>query len=171
MPTPPLNAAELLEILGRHGAETIVVGAVAAVMAGAPLVTFDLDLVYRQSSDNYDRLLSALHEISAVYRDPGGRRIVPTAERLERMRLHLLETPFGGLDLLAMIGPNLGYPELMGRSTAVPLRGRRIFVLDLAAVIEAKEFADRPKDRAMLPVLRETLRSIQARGKMPEADS
>jgi hypothetical protein len=36
-------------------------------------------------------------------------------------------------------------------------------VLELAAVIEAKEAADRPKDRAALPLLRQTLEARRSR--------
>lgn len=163
MPTTPLNSAELLEVLGRHGAETIVVGAVAAVMAGAPLVTFDLDLVYRRTDENLDRLVSALAELGATYRDPAGRRILPTRERLATMRLHLLETALGGLDLLTSVGDGLAYDDLLGSSTLMELRGRPLRVLSLAAVIATKEFANRPKDRAALHVLRETLRLSEER--------
>jgi hypothetical protein len=163
MPTTPLNSAELLDVLGRHGAETIVVGAVAAVMAGAPLATFDLDLVFRRDEENLDRLLAALAELGAIYRDPAGRRILPSRERLMSMRLHLLDTPFGGLDLLTTIGPDLGYEDLLASATTVMVRGRPIRVLALQKVIATKEFANRPKDRAVLGLLRETLRLNEVR--------
>jgi len=40
--------------------ETIVVGGVAAVLQGAPIATFDLDLVHRRSEENVARLQDAL---------------------------------------------------------------------------------------------------------------
>ena len=40
--------------------EFIVVGGVSAVLQGAPIVTRDLDLCYRRTSDNLSRLAEAL---------------------------------------------------------------------------------------------------------------
>jgi response regulator RpfG family c-di-GMP phosphodiesterase len=41
----PSSTPELLEVLGRHRVAFIVVGVTAAVLQGAPVVTFDLDVV------------------------------------------------------------------------------------------------------------------------------
>ena len=41
------------------------------------------------------------------------------------------------------------------------MRGVEIMVLDLEALIATKEAADRPKDRAVLDLLRETLAERQ----------
>jgi hypothetical protein len=57
-----------------------------------------------------------------------------------------------------------GWSEVAARSHAAELPGLTIRVLDLDAVIESKEAADRPKDRAALPLLRETLRLSRERG-------
>jgi hypothetical protein len=46
----------------------------------------------------------------------------------------------------------------------MPLRGRIVRMLELGAVIESMEEANRPKDRALLPVLRETLAARRRRG-------
>jgi len=149
---------DLLRHLRAHGVEVVVVGAAAAVLEGAPLTTFDLDVVFETSPENRIRLLAALEEIDAIYVDPSGRRFRPTAERLERQRMHLLETRFGRLDLFREIGEGMGYESVRLRSHVLDLGGFEVRVLDLEAVIESKEAAGRPKDRAALPLLRETLR-------------
>ncbi len=87
--------AELLRLLSRHNVEFIVVGAAAAVLDGAPITTFDLDVVFETSAENRERLLAALEEIAAVYLDPLQRRIRPTDERLQAHRLNLFETRLG----------------------------------------------------------------------------
>jgi len=58
----------ILSALQRHGLEFAVVGGVAAVLHGAPVTTFDLDLLVRVSDDNADRLLACLDELDARYR-------------------------------------------------------------------------------------------------------
>lgn len=61
---------ELLAVLTRHRVEFVIVGATAAVLEGAPMTTFDLDVVFEPSPANRARLLAALTEIDAVYVDP-----------------------------------------------------------------------------------------------------
>lgn len=158
------NFVELLAGLLDRRVDFLVVGATAAVLAGAPLTTFDLDVVVEPSDENRLRLLALLEDLDAIYVDPGGRRIRPTAERLRTHRNHLLETRLGRLDVLTSIAPGWAWGDLLPRSRPVEMVGRNVRVLDLAAVIESKETADRPRDRAALPQLREALRLRRARG-------
>lgn len=153
----PSKFVDQLRVLVDHEVEFIVVGGVAAVLAGAPIVTFDLDVVYERSLDNRTRLAAALSRLGAVYNDPAGRRLVPDAEKLATIRIHLLLTDVGGLDLLASIGDDLAYEDLLDRSGEYEVGDMRLRVLDLETVVETKEIADREKDRAVLPILRQTL--------------
>ena len=147
----------LLQALLRHEVAFCVVGGVAAQLAGAPILTLDLDILYEKTPENLRRLLDLLNELHACYRDPAGRHIELDLVRLETMTLHLLLTDLGALDLLATIGPGRTYQDLSSRFDVYNLGGLEVRVLDLAAVIEAKEYANRDKDRAALPVLRQTL--------------
>jgi hypothetical protein len=147
----------LLRVLLRHGVDFFVVGGVAAQLEGAPILTLDLDVLFDKTPENLDRLLAALREIKARYRDPAGRHIEPDMEKLETMRFHLLLTELGALDVLGVIGGGLSYQDLVGRTVSYELGEDRVRVLELAAVIETKEQANRDKDRAVLPVLRQTL--------------
>jgi hypothetical protein len=147
----------LLRVLLHHGVDFFVVGGVAAQLEGAPIVTFDLDVLFDKAPDNLDRLLAALHELKARYRDPAGRHIEPDKEKLETFRVNLLLTELGALDVLGTIGSGLTYQDLVDRTLSYELGETRVRVLELAAVIETKEQANRDKDRAALPVLRQTL--------------
>jgi hypothetical protein len=149
---------DALAVLARHEIELIVVGGVAAVLGGAPISTFDLDVLYRLTGDNVERLAAALRELEAVYRDPAGRRVAPDAARLAAGGHNLLITRCGPLDVLGRIGLGATYEDLLARSHEVGIGSLAVRVLDLAAVIETKEQAGRSKDRATLDVLRETLR-------------
>ena len=149
---------ETLEVLDRNRVECILVGGVAAVLQGVPISTLDTDIVYRRTADNIDRLVGALREIEAIYRDPAGRRIEPDAIRLAAGGQHLLETRLGPLDVLATIGANRTYEDLERHAARCALEGINVLLLDLRAIIETKEQAGRGKDLLALPVLRETLR-------------
>jgi len=147
----------LLRVLLRHGVDFFIVGGVAAQLEGAPILTLDLDVLYDKAPENLGRLLAALREIKARYRDPAGRHIEPDMAKLETLRMHLLLTDLGALDILGTIGKGLTYQDLEGRTIVYELGEERVRVLDLATVIETKEHANRDKDRAVLPVLRQTL--------------
>jgi hypothetical protein len=147
----------LLRTLLHHRVDFCVVGGVAAQLAGAPILTLDLDVLFDKAPENLDRLLAALRELNARYRDPAGRHIEPDVSKLDTMQIHLLLTDLGALDLLGTIGNGLTYQDLSPRTVFYQLGEARVRVLELAAVIETKEHANRDKDRATLPVLRQTL--------------
>ena len=147
----------LLRALSRHGVEYVVVGGVAAILEGAPISTFDLDIVYRVEDANLGRLQALLTELEARYRDPAGREIEPTVERLRTNRVNLLETRQGLLDAMQEIGAGWSYDDLVSRTHTHTVGELEVRVLDLSSVIESKQAAGRDKDTAMLPVLRQTL--------------
>jgi hypothetical protein len=74
-PTP--DFLEILRILSRHKVDFIVVDGICGVLHGAPVTTFDLDLVHSRSQDNLNRLISALEELDAYYRGRGDQRLKP----------------------------------------------------------------------------------------------
>ena len=159
-----LRLDEILRVLTRFEVDFILVGGVAAILQGSPLTTEDLDVVYRQSDENVRRLVRALRELRAFYVDPAGRHIEPDAARLESMRVHLLKTRYGRLDLMRTIGDDLGYEQIVDRSRVFDVEEFRIQVLGLETIIETKKQADRPKDRYQLPFLHQLLAEIRREG-------
>jgi hypothetical protein len=152
----------LLRVLSAHGVEFILVGGMAAVLQGAPIVTGDLDVVHRRTPDNVKRLLAALSELDAIFRhDP--RRLRPNESHLLGPGHSLLATRFTDLDVLGTIFADTPYEDLLGDSIEVELGDVTIRVLGLERLIQAKEFANRPKDLAVLPALRATLSLSQKR--------
>ena len=154
----PTRFAELLGTLIEHGVAFVLVGGGAAVLAGAGQSTEDLDIVPDLSEDNLVRLLGALTALDASYLDPSGREIRPDLGKLRTFRLSLLHTRLGRLDVLRSIGDGLGFAELAERAVDYDLGPIQVRAADLETLIAAKEAAGRDKDRAHLPVLRETLR-------------
>jgi hypothetical protein len=153
----PPKFKEALEILARHHVDFIVVGGVAAVLGGAPISTFDLDIVHDRALPNVARLLSALTDLDARYRDLTGRDLRPEARGLEGEGHHLLLTRCGPLDVLGRIGNGRGYHDLIGDCVMRAIGDVSICVLGLEALIRSKVEAGRDKDRAVLPILRRTL--------------
>ncbi len=158
----PLRFAGIIRVLARHGVDFILVGGVAAILEGAPVSTFDVDVLVPRQSDR-KTLLAALQELNARYLDPAGRHIVPDLMKLDTLRINRLVTDFGHLDVLTSIGNGLGYSDLVGETETYEIDGSPIRTLRLAMIIRSKEEADREKDRAVLPTLKRTLLQKQAR--------
>jgi len=155
MPTRTSNFREILRILAEQKVQFIVVGGVAAVLQGAPIQTFDLDLVHSRKPANLTRLLSALESIDAHFREHQDRKIKLRLSNLDISGHLLLATSEGPLDILGTIGEELGYDELKTDSVSVVIgQGLRVRVLKLNKYIEVKEKLGREKDKAILPILR-----------------
>ena len=159
---------DLLKVLTTHRVDFVIVGGVAGVLAGVPLLTLDLDIVVDPAPANNERLLAALRQLNARYRDPAGRTILPDTAKLESLRMNLFTTDLGDFDVIRTIGPDLGYQDLVSRCHDYQVADLRVRAIDLPTLIEAKEIADRPKDRYALLFLRQTL-AMQSSGS-PEAD-
>jgi hypothetical protein len=135
-----------------------VVGGVAALLHGAPVNTFDLDVVHSTDASNVSRLLKALDELDAIYRAQPERNLRPGASHLESAGRQLLLTRVGPLDLLGSIGNRRDYDALLENAVEMELAaGLRVRVLDLPTLIAVKEEVDGEKGLAILPVLRTTL--------------
>lgn len=159
----PPRFRDALEVFARHDVELIVVGGVAAVLGGAPVATFDLDVVHARNAGNLERLRAALDELDAHYRDPAGRVLRPDSAGLAGPGHHLLLTRCGPVDLLGAIGSGRRYEDLLADAPAVDLGGLAVRVLGLAAVIRTKEEAGRDKDRAVMELLRKALEESRSK--------
>jgi hypothetical protein len=144
---------------GRSCGGFVVVGGIAAVLRGAPINTWDLDVVHSTAADNVPRVLAALDELDAHYRLQPERHLRPMASHMESPGPQLLMTSLGALDVLGGIGPGWTYDDLVPHSDQIDVGdGLEVRVLALAMVIRSKEAAGGEKDLAVHPVLRQTLR-------------
>src|ERR1035441_8291986 len=105
-----------LRALDEGGVEFAVVGGLAAVLNGAPVNTFDLDIVPARDEENVAKLLRVLDTIDAIYRMQPERRLKPDASHLSSAGHHNLITNCGPLDVLGTIGRGLGYQDLLPQS-------------------------------------------------------
>jgi hypothetical protein len=147
----------LLAVLSSAGVEFIVVGGVCAALHGAPVSTFDLDIIYSRSPPNLARLEQALKQLEASYRMKPGAS--PDSRRLDGPGHHQLMTRFGPLDLLGSTVGGQGYNELIENTEQIDLGiGAAVRILDLPTLIRIKESLSGECDKAVLPILRRTLK-------------
>lgn len=160
----PLDVELILAALDRHGVRMILIGGAAAMLHGSPSLTFDLDLVPADDSDNLNRLGRALLDLHAMplpdvaHELPGSDADVGdfgyVAEALRRRPTWHLTSDGGLIDLVfrpaAYEG---GYDSLRAGAVSYRVFGYLITVAALDQIITSKRAADRPKDHATLPVL------------------
>jgi hypothetical protein len=166
MPESSPKFLDLLRPLAEAGVDYIVVGGVAAVLQGAPVTTFDLDIVHCRDPENLDRLLGVLRSLDAHFRGHPERRLEPELHHLASSGHQLLLSNAGPVDFLGTIDGGRDYEDLVDHSVVLELETEpiRIRVLDLETLIGVKERLGRPKDQAVLAVLRATLSESKRRG-------
>lgn len=120
---PRADFRAVIRTLAACGVEFVIVGGVAAVLNGAPVNTFDLDIVSARSEANIQNLLRALESLDAVDRMQPERRIKPNASHLSSPAHHNLITNQGALDIPGTIGRGLNYDELLPHTAEWRLRG------------------------------------------------
>lgn len=158
---------EILRTLERHRVRYVLIGAAAARIAGAPVVTEDIDITPSTDRSNLERLAAALRELGARLRsaeDARGVGFPIDADALRTAALWTLTTRHGDLDIAYLPSGTRGYDDLQREAVRTRLgRGIRVQVASLRDVIRSKEAAGRDKDIAQLPMLRRTLEELRER--------
>lgn len=172
MSSPPnvvdFEPGQILRALEAHHVRYVVIGAIAAVAAGAPILTTDLDVTPANSRENLERLALALRDLDAKLRsasDPGDVPFPIDAEMLASADSWTLTTRAGNLDVMFSPAGTCGYDDLRRGARRERIAGVSVSVAALADVIRSKEAANREKDSMQLPILRRTLEQIRERGR------
>jgi hypothetical protein len=129
--------------------EAIVIGNCASMLNGAPVTTQDIDLLIRDTRTNRRKLARFADEI-------GGSAPMPVSElsRVEWIEGRLAVPVEIHYD---RISGDLSFSSIRSRAQVVAVGDEKLRVAALADVIRSKQAAGRPKDRAVLPILRDTL--------------
>ena len=137
----------LLAVLAAAEVDFILIGGMAATVHGASRLTQDLDVVYARQPANLERLATALAPFLPYLRGaPPGLPFRWDAATLERGLNFTLTTTIGDLDLLGEITGGGGYESLLPRSSVIEVFGSGCRCIDLAALIQVKRAAGRPRD-------------------------
>lgn len=144
----------VIRLLGRHRVRYVLIGGLAAITHGAPLITRDIDLCYARDDVNLRRLAKALFEAHAELRgaDPG-LPVRPDAKMLKAGDSFTFTTDVGWLDVLGTPPGTAGYEDLARTADPFDLFGHRVLVASVEDLIRMKRAAGRPKDLLMLEEL------------------
>jgi hypothetical protein len=134
----------------------VVVGNVAAILNDAPMLTRDVD-VFVGDTPRVRKKMDALAKALAgaaprpILEKPGARGRPGPHDGIR------IITPVVPVDVLFRIAGDMTFDEIRSRAKTFDFAGEKLIVASLEDVIRSKEAADRNKDRAVLPVLRDTL--------------
>ncbi len=136
----PLRA--FLKALQEEGIDSILIGAMAAIEQGAPLMTVDYDFWVRLPERRYVRLLSIVQRLGGTIR----------AQTLYELS--------DGTQVNAIFRPDglRSFQTEWNECRVGTLEEVAVRVLPLERVIASKRAANREKDLAVLPILERTLR-------------
>lgn len=149
--------------LVRSGVEFIVIGGAAATIHGSARVTRDVDIVYRRTAENLQRMAEALSPFSPYLRGaPPGLPFVWDANTLRRGLNFTLTTSIGDIDLLGEVTGGGDFEALLPHSSPVQAFGLECLCLNLDKLIQVKRAAGRPKDLEAIAEL-EALREERGR--------
>ena len=132
----------------------MVVGLSAAALQGAPVVTEDIDLWFDDLSN--PKLSQALVKVGAAYIPPFGYN--------PPMLGGVGSEPFDVVIRMNGLGE---FADEWKRALEIKVGKLKLKVLPLERILASKQAANRPKDRRVIPVLQNTIRTLQSKQEKP----
>ena len=128
------------------------VGGQAEALMGSARVTYDVDLCYRRTPDNLERLATALGTLKLTLRGaPPELKFRLDAQALALGQNYTFEVDGEyPLDFLGYLEPIGTYEDLLPRAEIVSIGGHATRVIGLDDLIRIKRYLGRPKDKESL---------------------
>jgi hypothetical protein len=138
----------LAKALNEHGLEAILIGNMAAALHGAPVSTIDIDLFFRKTPRNMQKLKLVANALEAIILRPY--YPVSALFRLQRERDGLQ------IDFMGHIDGARSYEGVRGRADVHEIGGHTLLAASLEDIIRSKRAAGREKDLAVIDILEKT---------------
>ena len=136
----------LARALHQHGLEAVLIGNAAASLQGAPITTVDFDFLFRKMPKNLRKLKAVARSLEATLL----RSYYPASGLFRLMR----DEDLLQVDFLGRIDGIRSLEGLRRRASRVDLDGYELLVASLEDIIRSKRAAGRPRDRAVLEILK-----------------
>lgn len=161
-PVLAFDPIRILRQLDADGVEFVLIGGIAGRIHGSPTVTNDLDVCYRRTKVNCERLANTLWELGARLRDlPAALPTRIDASTIWQGHNFTFVTNAGFFDCLASPeeGATTGYEALASNAEPVSIAGATVLVCSLEDLIRMKQAAGRAKDLIEVEVLKAVLQA------------
>jgi len=152
--------SELVRRLIVGKAEFVLVGGFAAVAHGVTMVTWDVDICCRFSLDNLLRIQAAFSDLHAVHRSRPDLALELTPEQCAILKNLYLKTDLGMVDCLGEVLGVGSFDEVARHAVEVELPVGKCRVLDIDALIRAKEAMGRDHDKITVKHLNEIKKQL-----------
>lgn len=143
------NEIRFLRELVRHKVDFMIIGLSAAALQGAPVVTQDVDLWFSDLAST--QLTKALKKLKSIYVPPMGNN--PPMFAGDSVKLFDIVMHVHGLGK---------YAQVKKHAIKISLDDFKVPVLPLELIIKSKQAAGRAKDKLVLPVLKDVLKTIKS---------
>lgn len=152
------DLSELTRRLIEAQVEFVLIGGFAAVAHGVTLVTRDVDICCRFTEANLMRLQKAFADLHPVHRSRPDLPLALTPKLCAGLRNLYLKTDLGIVDCLSEVLGVGDFDSVLKQSIELQLPFGNCRILDLDAMIAAKEAMNRDHDRITVRQLREIKR-------------
>lgn len=143
--------ARVARALAKCKLDAVLVGNAGAALQGAPVTTLDFDFMFRKTPGNLLKLKRLARELGAVLLRP----YYPVSDLFR-----LVDDDTGlQVDFMPRLHGVRSFEALRARARPVSFGGATLLVSDLRDILKSKRAANRPRDRAVIPVLEATLRA------------
>jgi predicted nucleotidyltransferase len=150
---------QLLPVLVNGRVEFILVGGLAGIVHGSARATYDVDVVYARTRENFKRLVQTLLPFEPYLRGaPPGLPFKWDEATIRNGLNFTLTTRLGDIDFLGEIAGGGVYRDLLPHTLEVNAFGVRFKSVNLPMLIKLKRAAGRPKDLESLAELESLLR-------------
>lgn len=151
--TPLLSS--LLAALAEARLEAVLIGNAAAALHGAPVTTIDFDFMFRDTPTNLRKLKAVAQALRSVVLRP----YYPVS------KLYRMVNDDTGLqaDFMPVIHGVRSFEGLKRRATTAVVGGQSVLVAALEDILKSKKAAGGERDRAVIPILEQTLRATRTR--------
>lgn len=149
------NLSELTRRLIESHVEFVLVGGFAAVAHGVTLVTRDVDICCQFSEQNLMRIQEAFADLHPVHRSRPDLPLQLTSEQCAGLINLYLKTDLGIVDCLGEVLGVGNFNAVLKNSVEVELPFGKCRILDIDALIRAKETMGRDHDRITVKHLKE----------------
>jgi PP-loop superfamily ATP-utilizing enzyme len=139
---------KVLEALKKVRLEAILVGNVAAVLQGVPVMTHDFDFFIRDTEINRKKIkeFARLLNLTVYKRDEAISEVI-TVEGKEL-----------SIDFIFRFSPGEKFESIKSRAKKIRVGKFYCLVADLQDILKSKKHANRPKDLAVIRLIEDTIK-------------
>lgn len=145
------DARDILSLLAQlfqeNGLEAVMLGNAGAALQGAPVTTVDVDFMFRPTRVNVNKLKKIAKALDATIFRP----FYPISGLYRLSR----ESDLLQVDFMVRADGVRSFEGLRARSSRFDFDGASLLVASLEDIIKSKEAAGRPRDLAVMYVLKE----------------